>query len=105
MDAVLADPATAPIDGRLRAGLELVAVLTRAPDELDADHIEKARAAGLDDDDIRDAATVCALFSLITRLADSLEFSLPDSFEGSVKVLTGRMGYRLPLPALLLPRR
>ena len=48
---------------------------------------------------------VCTMFSIITRLADTLDFAIPPSFEGSVKVLTGAMGYRMPAPVLLLPRR
>ena len=36
------------------------------------------RAAGVSDDALRDAATVCALFSMIVRLADSLGWDVPD---------------------------
>jgi hypothetical protein len=36
------------------------------------------RAAGVSDAALRDALTVCALFSMIVRLADSLGWDVPD---------------------------
>jgi hypothetical protein len=36
------------------------------------------RAAGVSDQALRDAVTVCALFSMIVRLADSLGWDVPD---------------------------
>ena len=36
------------------------------------------RAAGVSDQALRDATTVCALFSMIVRLADSLGWDVPD---------------------------
>ncbi len=36
------------------------------------------RTAGVSDEALRDAATVCALFSMIVRLADSLGWDVPD---------------------------
>jgi hypothetical protein len=47
------------------------------PDELRAEHADAARAAGVSADALRDAATVCALFSMITRLADALGWDVP----------------------------
>jgi len=35
------------------------------------------RAAGVSEQALRDAATVCALFSMIVRLADSLGWDVP----------------------------
>jgi hypothetical protein len=35
------------------------------------------RAAGVSDAALRDAATVCALFNMIVRLADSLGWDVP----------------------------
>lgn len=101
---MLADPTTAPISDRVRAGLRLVYLLTLCPDDITAADLAAARAAGLDDAAIRDAAMVCTLFSIITRLADTLEFHVPPSFDGAAKTLTSKMGYRMPPPALLLPR-
>jgi hypothetical protein len=36
------------------------------------------RAAGVSDEALRDATTVCALFSMIVRLADSLGWDVPE---------------------------
>ena len=36
------------------------------------------REAGVSDQALRDAATVCALFSMIVRLADSFGWDVPD---------------------------
>ena len=53
--------------------------LTLRPDELDSTDVEAARRAGVSDDALRDASTVCALFSMIVRLADSLGWRVPSS--------------------------
>ena len=53
-------------------------MLTLRPDELTDADVEAAYATGVSRDALRDAATVCALFSMITRLADSLGWDVPD---------------------------
>ena len=53
-------------------------MLTLRPDELTRDHVEAAYAAGISQDALRDAATVCAFFNMITRLADTLGWDVPD---------------------------
>jgi alkylhydroperoxidase family enzyme len=103
VEAVLEDPANAPVSEKVRAGLRIVQILTLRPDELGQPDLDVARAAGLDDTDIRDAALVCTLFSIITRLADTLDFHIPDSFDATAKSLVSR-GYRIPAPVLFLPR-
>jgi hypothetical protein len=52
-------------------------VLTQRPDELTTADAEAAYAAGVSPQALRDAATVCALFNMITRLADSLGWDIP----------------------------
>ena len=47
------------------------------PDELEPADAEAAQAAGVSKAALRDAATICALFSMITRLADSLGWDVP----------------------------
>jgi hypothetical protein len=47
------------------------------PDKLTAADAEAAYAAGVSRDALRDAATVCAFFNMITRLADSLGWDVP----------------------------
>jgi hypothetical protein len=53
-------------------------VLTLRPDELDHAHAEAAYAAGVSREALLDAATVCSLFSMIVRLADSLGWDVPE---------------------------
>jgi hypothetical protein len=59
------------------AALAFIEVLTQRPDELTEADAEAAFAAGVSRDALRDAATVCAFFNMITRLADSLGWDVP----------------------------
>ena len=52
-------------------------MLTLRPDELTAAHAEAVFAVGVSRQALRDAATVCSLFSMITRLADSFGWDVP----------------------------
>jgi alkylhydroperoxidase family enzyme len=61
----------------LRAALVFIEALTLRPDELTREHVEAAYSAGVSRDALRDAATICALFNMITRLADSLGWDVP----------------------------
>jgi alkylhydroperoxidase family enzyme len=51
--------------------------LTLRPDEVGPDDAAAVRAAGVSNQALRDAITVCALFNMIVRLADSLGWDLP----------------------------
>jgi alkylhydroperoxidase family enzyme len=76
--AVVADWRTAPLRPELHAALVFLEKLTLRPDELARADADAARAAGVSDAALRDAATVCALFSMIVRLADSLGWDVPE---------------------------
>ncbi|HEU5244393.1 MAG TPA: hypothetical protein VFU33_08325 [Gaiellaceae bacterium] len=52
--------------------------MTLRPDELTEATAEAAYAVGVSRGALRDAATICALFNMITRLADSLGWDVPD---------------------------
>ena len=90
--AVLDDWRTAPIDPKLRATLALLEKLTLMPDDprsmtAQADDLRSlvaevavVRAAGVSDQALTDAIYVCALFNLIDRVADALDFEIPASF-------------------------
>jgi hypothetical protein len=52
-------------------------VLTLRPDELTKSDAEAAYSAGVSREALRDAASVCAFFNMITRLADSLGWDVP----------------------------
>ena len=52
--------------------------LTLRPDELGAGDADAVRAAGVSDEAMVDAVHVAALFNMITRLADSLGWDVPE---------------------------
>jgi alkylhydroperoxidase family enzyme len=62
----------------LAATLVFLEKLTLRPDEIEPADADAVRAAGVSDDALRDVVTVCALFSMIVRLADSLGWDVPD---------------------------
>lgn len=96
---MLDDWRTAPVSERVRAALRFLEKLALEPDAVTADDAAEARAAGVDDDALEDAAMVCVLFSTFVRLADSLRFDIPDDggFAASARSLLG-VGYRFPPP-------
>jgi len=65
------------VSPQLAATLAFLEKLTLRPDDLEPADAEVASAAGDSDQALRDAATVCALFSMIVRLADSLGWEVP----------------------------
>jgi alkylhydroperoxidase family enzyme len=76
-NAIAADWRTAPVSPRIAATLAFLEKLTLRPDELGSADADAARATGVSTEALRDAATVCALFSMIVRLADSLGWEVP----------------------------
>jgi uncharacterized peroxidase-related enzyme len=78
-DAALADYRTAPIDGRLRAALTFLERMTKSPEELSGADADTALQAGLTPEDLEDAAAVAAVFNIITRNANALDFEIPSA--------------------------
>jgi alkylhydroperoxidase family enzyme len=76
-EAVVADWRTAPLGPELQATLAFLEKLTLRPDEVAPADADAVRAAGVSDQALRDAITVCALFSMIVRLADSFGWEVP----------------------------
>ena len=72
-----ADWRTAPLRPELAATLIFLERQTNRPDELTDADAEAVYAAGVSPQALRDAATVCALFNMIVRLADSLGWDVP----------------------------
>jgi uncharacterized peroxidase-related enzyme len=77
--AALDDYETAPLDERVKLTLRFLEKLTLEPDAVGAHDVAPLRAAGLTDDAIEEAIHVCFLFGIISRLADALDFPLPDA--------------------------
>lgn len=57
--------------------LAFVEKLTLRPEEVGPADAAAVRAAGVSDRALQDAITVCALFNMIVRLADSLGWDVP----------------------------
>jgi uncharacterized peroxidase-related enzyme len=76
-DAVQRDWRSAPVSEQLRATLGFLEKLTLYPADVAQADAETVRAAGVSDDALIDAIHVCALFSMIVRLADSLGWDIP----------------------------
>src|SRR6266542_210080 len=76
--AVVADWKSAPLRPELMATLAFLEKLTLRPEEIGPADAETALSAGVSREALRDAATVCALFSMIVRLADSLGWDVPE---------------------------
>lgn len=94
-NAVLEDWRTAPIDDAMKAVFGYMETMTLTPEALTVEHARAALDAGLSPDDLRDAVYVCALFNMIVRLADTLDFHIPDQKEwdfGAWFIL--KLGYR-----------
>jgi alkylhydroperoxidase family enzyme len=75
--AVEADWRSAPLRAELKATLAFLEKQTLAPDQLSAADADLVRAAGVSDEALRDAATVCAMFNMIVRLADAFGWDIP----------------------------
>lgn len=95
VQAVLADPATAPIDERLRATLVFLRKLTRDHDGVTAADVSALLALGVTRSQVEDSLNVAFVFNVIDRLADTFEFRVGSEaqFEAGARSLLAR-GYR-----------
>jgi uncharacterized peroxidase-related enzyme len=95
VDAALADfRAAAPISEGLKATLAFLEIMTLRPKELTAENAHEVLDAGVTAEALTDAIAVGALFNIVTRYADALDFSLPtaDEFDRAANMLLKR-GY------------
>jgi uncharacterized peroxidase-related enzyme len=94
VDEIISDFRTAPISGRLKSALAFLEVMTLRPKDLKAEHAKAALSAGVSPEALMDAIAVGALFSIVTRYADALDFAVPTSqeFERAANMLLKR-GY------------
>lgn len=95
VQAALDDYHTAPIGEALRATLRFLEQLTLRPETVTPADVLPLRAVGVTDQAIADAILVCALFSIMDRLADSFDFALQteQGWRTSAEMLLKR-GYR-----------
>jgi uncharacterized peroxidase-related enzyme len=95
VDAALADYHAAPISDCLRATLGFLEVMTLRPSELTSKNARAVFEAGVGADALKDAIAVGAIFNIITRYANALDFVVPtaDEFDRAAGMLLKR-GYR-----------
>ena len=94
VNAVVEDYRSAPIPTRLRAALAFLETLTREPETLAAADVLVAVSEGLTVDELRDVAAVGAVFNIVTRYANALDFEIPSpaDFDAGAAMLL-RRGY------------
>jgi uncharacterized peroxidase-related enzyme len=94
VDAALGDFRTAPISESLKATLAFLEILTLRPMELTAEDASTVLHAGVSTEALMNAVAVCALFSIVTRYADALDFAVPtaNEFDRAASMLLKR-GY------------
>ena len=81
VDVALADFRVAPISDRLKATLAFLEIMTLRPMELSARDAMTVLDAGVSAEALMDAIAVGALFSIVTRYADALDFAVPTTSE------------------------
>ena len=94
VSATLADLEAAPLAEPLRATLRMLGKLTRE-NEVDADEMRRVLAAGVSEQQIKDALAVAFAFNVTDRLADVFDFAVgdPAAINAGAKYLLAR-GYR-----------
>ena len=94
--AVLSDWRTAPVSDALRAALGFAERVTVDPDNVSGADVEPLRDAGVSLEAINDVVHICGIFATINRIADAVDFAVPDNTTqvASAKVLLKR-GYQI----------
>jgi uncharacterized peroxidase-related enzyme len=70
IDALIDDPATAPVDDKLRPILAYVAKLNTLPSRLKQDDAQAVYDAGWSETALYEAVQVCALFNMMNRIIE-----------------------------------
>ena len=94
VDEATSDFRTAKISENLKSALAFLEVMTLRPDQLKAEHAKAALNAGVSRDALIDAIAVGAVFNVVTRYANALDFAMPtpNEFDRAANMLLKR-GY------------
>jgi len=76
--AVWDDFESAPVNDRIKAALRLIVRFVDQPEDLGPADFHELRALGVRDEGIEEVLEVAALFNIVTRVADALEFHIPE---------------------------
>jgi alkylhydroperoxidase family enzyme len=95
VDAALADYHAASISQGLKVTLEFLEAMTFRPTELTSKRVKAVLEAGVSVEALKDAIAVGAVFNIVTRYANALDFAVPtaDEFDRAATMLLKR-GYR-----------
>jgi len=97
VERVLAKDPDAPIDGRVRATLTLLEKMTKTPQALAPEDVRVVMRAGVSKNAIAEALEVAFLFNIYDRLADAMDWDVPDTRGGFYRFAARRLltrGYR-----------
>jgi uncharacterized peroxidase-related enzyme len=94
VDAALADFRAAPISEGLKETLAFLQTMTLRPMQLTVEDARAVLRSGVTRQALTDAIAVAAIFNIVTRYADALDFAMPqpDEFERAADMLLKR-GY------------
>lgn len=79
--AALADFHSAPLSEAFKGTLAFLEIVTLQPMDLSAEHTKAALRSGVTAEALKDAVAVAALFNIITRYANALDFAMPSASE------------------------
>ena len=80
-DAIAADPASAPVEPRVRTMLAYAVKLTLQPKEMSEADVRALRGAGWTDEDVMDIAEVTGVFNMSNRMASGLGWAPNPEYE------------------------
>jgi uncharacterized peroxidase-related enzyme len=94
IDAALANFRTAPISEGLKETLVFLETMTLRPTELTVENAKAVLRTGVNRQALIDAIAVAAIFNIVTRYAEALDFAMPqpNEFERAADMLLKR-GY------------
>jgi uncharacterized peroxidase-related enzyme len=94
VNAAIADFRAAPISEGLKETLAFLETMTLRPMELTVEDARAALRSGVSRKALTDAIAVAAIFNIVTRYADALDFAMPqpNEFERAANMLLKR-GY------------
>jgi uncharacterized peroxidase-related enzyme len=106
VDAVLEDPASAPVSAKLRALLAIAAKVQRGGRIVTDEDVAAARVAGAVDRDIHDTVLIAAAFSMFNRYVDGLATLTPPDPAAYVEMgrRMSESGYAPRLDAIVASR-
>jgi len=93
LEALIAEPDTAPVEARLRPLLDYVRKVTLTPSRMVRADADAVYAAGWPEIALHDAVAVCALFNFMNRYVDGLGVSADETYVARSAIRLHEGGY------------